>query len=69
MNVQPNPNFGESAGVIVGPGKFFNNDKETEVSVYQDCKKAKVSFWTVDGGTHFNFFNRDTFDRAWDFIQ
>lgn len=69
LNIQPDPSFGQDAGVEVGSKELFNSDKETEVEVFQDCKKGKVGFWKVNGGTHFNIFNLGTFDKAFEFVR
>jgi poly(3-hydroxybutyrate) depolymerase len=69
LNIQPDPSFDASEPPLIRQHGLFNDDKETEVETYQNCEMGKVEFWKVSGGTHFNFFNRGTFRRAWKFIQ
>lgn len=68
QEIQPNPNMiGEdilTIGTVAGPGEV-----DTVFEAYQSCKYGKVGFWTVENGSHFNFFTQKTFDLAWDYIK
>ena len=69
LNIPPHPNLTKQAGIIFTGKGLFNSDKETEVETFNSCTKGRVAFWKIEGGTHFNFFNSGTFDRAWGFVQ
>ena len=69
LNYQPDPSLNLEKPPVLRESGLSNSDKETEIETYVHCEKAKVAFWRVTNGTHFNFFNRGTFKRAWDFIS
>lgn len=68
LAIQPNPTLAEGARVTVGQ-VAGRGEPDTRVEIFANCRRGRVGFWSIEGGSHFNIFNPGTFDKAWEFVS